>query len=41
MSQKDVVIEQLYQVIDQKTQVALDNQTKIDKLTREVAGARL
>ena len=32
---KDVVIEQLYQVIDQKTQVALDNQTKIDKLTRE------
>ena len=35
MSQKDVVIEQLYQVIDQKTQVALDNQTKIDKLTRE------
>ena len=35
MSQKDVVIEQLYGVIDQKTQVALDNQTKIDKLTRE------
>ena len=35
MSQKDVVIEQLYEVIDQKTQVALDNQTKIDKLTRE------
>ena len=35
MSQKDVVIEQLYQVIDQKTQVAMDNQTKIDKLTRE------
>jgi len=35
MSQKDVVIEQLYQVIDQKTQLALDNQTKIDKLTRE------
>ena len=35
MSQKDVVIEQLYQVIDQKTQVAMDNQSKIDKLTRE------
>ena len=35
MSQKDVVIEQLYQVIDQKTQVAMDNQAKIDKLTRE------
>ena len=35
MSQKDVVIEQLYEVIDQKTQVSLDNQTKIDKLTRE------
>ena len=35
MAQKDVVIEQLYQVIEQKTQVALDNQTKIDKLTRE------
>lgn len=35
MSQKDVVIEQLYQVIDQKTQVAMDNQEKIDKLTRE------
>ena len=35
MSQKDVVIEQLYQVIDQKTQVAMDNQDKIDKLTRE------
>src|SRR5678815_2002831 len=35
MSQKDVVIEQLYEVIDQKTQVALDNQNKIDKLTRE------
>ena len=35
MSQKDVVIEQLYEVIDQKTQVAMDNQTKIDKLTRE------
>ena len=35
MAQKDVVIEQLYQVIDQKTQLALDNQTKIDKLTRE------
>ena len=35
MGQKDVVIEQLYEVIDQKTQVALDNQTKIDKLTRE------
>src|SRR5678815_4572710 len=35
MSQKDVVIEQLYQVIDQKTQVAMDNQNKIDKLTRE------
>ena len=35
MSQKDVVIEQLYQVIDQKTQVALDNQTKIEKITRE------
>ena len=35
MSQKDVVIEQLYQVIDQKTQVAMDNQAKIDKLSRE------
>ena len=35
MAQKDVVIEQLYQVIDQKTQVAMDNQAKIDKLTRE------
>lgn len=35
MSQKDVVIDQLYQVIDQKTQVAMDNQEKIDKLTRE------
>ena len=35
MAQKDVVIEQLYQVIDQKTQLALDNQNKIDKLTRE------
>ncbi len=35
MSQKDVVIEQLYQVIDQKTQVAMDNQEKIDKLTKE------
>lgn len=35
MGQKDVVIEQLYQVIDQKTQVAMDNQTKIDKLSRE------
>ena len=35
MSQKDVVIEQLYEVIDQKTQVAMDNQEKIDKLTRE------
>ena len=35
MSQKDVVIDQLYEVIDQKTQVALDNQNKINKLTRE------
>ena len=35
MGQKDVVIEQLYEVIDQKTQVAMDNQTKIDKLSRE------
>ena len=35
MSQKDVVIDQLYQVIDQKTQVAMDNQEKIDKLTKE------
>ena len=35
MGQKDVVIEQLYQVIDQKTQVAMDNQAKIDKLSRE------
>lgn len=35
MSQKDVVIDQLYQVIDQKKQVAMDNQDKIDKLTRE------
>ena len=35
MAQKDIVIEQLYQVIDQKTQLALDNQNKIDKLTRE------
>lgn len=35
MSQKDVVIDQLYQVIDQKTLVAMDNQEKIDKLTRE------
>lgn len=35
MGQKDVVIEQLYDVIEQKTQLALDNQTKIDKLTRE------
>ena len=35
MSQKDVVIEQLYQVIDQKTKVAIDNQDKIDRLTRE------
>lgn len=35
MGQKDVVIEQLYQVIDQKTQLALSNQTQIDKLTRE------
>ena len=35
MAQKDVVIEQLYEVIDQKTQVAMDNQNKIDKLTRE------
>ena len=35
MSQKDVVIEQLYELIDQKTQVAMDNQDKIDKLTRE------
>lgn len=35
MAQKDVVIEQLYQVIEQKTQVAMDNQGKIDKLTRE------
>ena len=34
MSQKDVVIEQLYEVIDQKTQVAMENQAKIDKLTR-------
>ena len=38
MGQKDVVIEQLYQVIDQKTQVAMDNQEKIDKLTREWQG---
>lgn len=35
MGQKDVVIEQLYSVIDQKTQLALSNQTQIDKLTRE------
>ena len=35
MGQKDVVIDQLYQVLDQKTQLALDNQNKIDKLTRE------
>ena len=35
MGQKDVVIEQLYSVIDQKTQLALSNQTQIGKLTRE------
>ena len=35
MSQKDVVIEQLYEVIDQKTQLAMDNQNKINNLTRE------
>lgn len=35
MSQKDVVIDQLYQVIDQKTQVAMDNEEKIDRLTKE------
>lgn len=35
MGQKDLVIEQLYSVIDQKTQLALNNQTQIDKLSRE------
>lgn len=35
LKSKDIMIEQLYQVIDQKTQVAMDNQDKIDKLTRE------
>ena len=35
LKSKDIMIEQLYQVIDQKTQVAMDNQAKIDKLTRE------
>ena len=35
MSQKDVVIEQLYEIIDRKTQLAMDNQAKINKLTRE------
>ena len=35
MAQKDVVIEQLYEVIEQKTQLAMDNQNKINKLTRE------
>ena len=35
LKSKDAMIEQLNDIIDQKTQVALDNQTKIDKLTRE------
>ena len=35
MAQKDVVIEQLYEVIAQKTQSITDNQAKINKLTRE------
>ncbi len=35
LNSKDIMIEQLNDVINQKTQVALDNQTKIDKLTRE------
>ena len=36
MSQKDVVIEQLYEVIDQKTQGRFrQSNKKIDKLTRE------
>ena len=35
MAQKDVVIEQLYEIIDRKTQLAMDNQAKINKLTRE------
>ena len=35
LKSKDVMIEQLNDIIEQKTQVALENQTKIDKLTRE------
>ena len=35
LNSKDIMIEQLNDVIDQKTQVAMENQTKIDKLTRE------
>ncbi len=35
LNSKDIMIEQLNDVINQKTQVAMDNQAKIDKLTRE------
>lgn len=35
MAQKDVVIEQLYGIIEEKTQLALENQSKINKLTKE------
>ena len=35
MAQKDVVIEQLYEVINQKTQSITDNKAKINKLMRE------
>ena len=35
MAQKDVVIEQLYRIIEEKTQLALENQSKINKLTKE------
>lgn len=35
LKSKDIMIEQLNQVIDQKTQVALENQEKINKLTKE------
>ena len=35
LKSKDAMIEQLNDIIEQKTQVAMDNQAKIDKLTRE------